>query len=135
MVTKYSDYIKMQNFLPVYDMADEAPDMWRTFIPTKQFCDLLQRSITAITSNEISKRRSMWVRGTFGTGKSHASSVIRHLLCDPAKDVESYIQNIPNEVIRAKLSAIRKQRRYFPVILKGVEGAYNIPRFSLSIQK
>lgn len=135
MATKYSDYIKMQNFLPVYDMADEAPDMWRTFIPTKQFCDLLQRSITAITSNEISKRRSMWVRGTFGTGKSHASSVIRHLLCDPAKDVESYIQNIPNEVIRAKLSAIRKQKRYFPVILKGVEGAYNIPRFSLSIQK
>ena len=30
---------------------------------------------------------------------------------------------------------IRKQKRYFPVVLKGVEGAYNIPRFSLSIQR
>lgn len=135
MATKYSDYIKMQDFLPVYDMTDETPDMWRTFIPTKQFCDLLQRSITAITSSEISKRRSMWVRGTFGTGKSHASSVVRHLLCDDANEVESYIQNIPNEVTRAQLSAIRKQKRYFPVVLKGVEGAYNIPRFSLSIQR
>ena len=135
MATKYSDYIKMQDFLPVYDMTDETPDMWRTFIPTKQFCDLLQRSITAITSTDISKRRSMWVRGTFGTGKSHASSVVRHLLCDPAKDVDDYIQNIPNEATRAQLAAIRKQKRYFPVVLKGVEGAYNIPRFSLSIQR
>lgn len=135
MATKYSDYIKMQDFLPVYDMTDETPDMWRTFIPTKQFCDLLQRSITAITSSEISKRRSMWVRGTFGTGKSHASSVVRHLLCDDADEVDSYIQNIPNEVTRAQLSAIRKHKRYFPVVLKGVEGAYNIPRFSLSIQR
>lgn len=135
MATKYSDYIKMQDFLPVYDMTDETPDIWRTFIPTKQFCDLLQRSITAITSTEISKRRSMWVRGTFGTGKSHASSVVRHLLCDDAAEIDSYIQNIPNEATRAQLTAIRKQKRYFPVVLKGVEGAYNIPRFSLSIQR
>ena len=135
MATKYSDYIKMQDFLPVYDMTDEAPDMWRTFIPTKQFCDLLQRSITAITSTEISKRRSMWIRGTFGTGKSHASSVVRHLLCDNATEIESYIQNIPNDVTRSQLSAIRKQKKFFPVVLKGVEGAYNIPRFSLSIQR
>lgn len=135
MATRYSEFIKMQDFLPVYDMTDETPEMWRTFIPTKQFCELLHRSLTAITSTEISKRRSMWVRGTFGTGKSHASSVIRHLLCDPFNEVESYIQNIPNEVLRAKLTAIRKQKQYFPVILKGVEGAYNIPRFSLSIQK
>ena len=135
MATKYSDYIKMQDFLPVYDMTDETPDMWRTFIPTKQFCDLLQRSITAITSTEISKRRSMWVRGTFGTGKSHASSVVRHLLCDDAKEIDSYIQNIPNDATRAQLTAIRKQKRYFPIVLKGVEGAYNIPRFSLSIQR
>ena len=135
MATMYSDYIKMQDFLPVYDMTDEAPNMWQTFIPTKQFCDLLQRSITAITSTDISKRRSMWIRGTFGTGKSHASSVVRHLLCDDVADIESYIHNIPNDALRGQLEAIRKQKRYFPVVLKGVEGAYNIPRFSLSIQR
>ena len=135
MATKYSDYIKMQDFLPVYDMADETPNMWGTFIPTKQFCDLLQRSITAITSTEQSKRRSMWIRGTFGTGKSHASSVIRHLLCDPIGEIDFYVQNLPNDALRAQLTAIRKEKTYFPILLKGVEGAYNIPRFSLSLQK
>lgn len=132
---KYSDFIKMQDFLPVYDMAAETPNLWRTFIPTKQFCDLLNRSFTAITSIEISKRRSMWVRGTFGTGKSHASSVVRHLLCDPIEEIEDYLANLPDAEMRAKITAIRKQKRYFPVVLKGVEGAYNIPRFSLSIQR
>lgn len=135
MAAKYSDYIKMQDFLPVYDMTDETPEMWRTFIPTKQFCDLLTRSVTAITSSEISKRRSMWVRGTFGTGKSHASSVVRHLLCDPSSEVEDYIQNLPDDSLKANLSAIRKKKTFFPIVLKGVEGAYNIPRFSLSIQR
>ena len=125
----------MQNFLPVYDMTDETPDMWKTFIPTKQFCDLLKRSITAITSNDISKRRSMWVRGTFGTGKSHASSVVRHLLCDEFNKIEDYIKNIPDEALRAQLTALRKQKKYFPVVLKGVESAYNIPRFTLSLQR
>lgn len=135
MATKYSDYIKMQDFLPVYDMQDERPEMWRTFIPTKQFCDLLSRSVTAITSQEIGKRRSMWVRGTFGTGKSHASSVVRHLLCDPLNEIEDYINNLPNDALCANLMAIRKQKTYFPVVLKGVESAYNIQRFSLSLQR
>lgn len=135
MAAKYSDYIKMQDFLPVYDMQDERPEMWRTFIPTQQFCDLLRRSVTAITSSEIGKRRSMWVRGTFGTGKSHASSVVRHLLCDPLNEIEDYINNLPNEALRANLMAIRKQKTYFPVVLKGVESAYNIQRFSLSLQR
>lgn len=133
--TKYSDYIKIQNFLPVYDITDETPAMWRTFIPTRQFCDLLGRSMTAITSSDEKKRRSMWVRGTFGTGKSHASSVVKHILCDPYEDVVDYINNLPNPALRAKVDALRKTKRYFPVVLKGVEGAYNIPRFSLSIQK
>lgn len=135
MATRYADFIKMQDFLPVYDMMDETPNLWQTFIPTNQFCDLLSRSITAITSSDISKRRSMWVRGTFGTGKSHASSVVRHILCDPYDDIEGYLYSIPNDALREQIKAIRKNKRYFPVVLKGVEGAYNISRFRLSLQR
>ena len=135
MATRYADFIKMQDFLPVYDMTDETPNLWQTFIPTNQFCDLLSRSITAITSSDISKRRSMWVRGTFGTGKSHASSVVRHILCDPYDDIEGYLYNIPNDALREQIKAIRKNKIYFPVVLKGVEGAYNISRFRLSLQR
>ena len=77
----------------------------------------------------------MWVRGTFGTGKSHASSVVRHILCDPYDDIEGYLYSIPNDALREQIKAIRKNKRYFPVVLKGVEGAYNISRFRLSLQR
>ena len=83
MHKRYADFIKMQDFLPVYDItAEQSAIAWKSFIPTNQFNDLLQRSIKAITSLEPSKRRSLWVRGTFGTGKSHASAVVKHLLYD-----------------------------------------------------
>lgn len=133
--TKYSDYFTLKDFLPVYDITAEEKDHWKSFIPTKQFEELLSKSLTALTSSDVSKRRSMWIRGTFGTGKSHASAVIKHLLCDEGNDIKDYLDVINNAAIREQLRAFRKQKHFFPVVLKGVEGAYDIPRFSLSLQR
>ncbi|WP_302121077.1 hypothetical protein [Bacteroides caecimuris] len=136
MTTKYSDIIKMQDFLPVYDIMDENPKAWQSFIPTKQFCVLLRESLTAITSKEVSKRKSVWVRGTFGTGKSHAGSVVKHLLCDDFEEVADYIESIPDEALKAQIRNLRQGgRKYFAVMLKGVEKAYDIPHFTLALQR
>lgn len=136
MITKYSDIIRLQDFLPVYDIIDENPKAWQSFIPTKQFCDLLYQSLTAVTSKEISKRKSIWVRGTFGTGKSHASAVVKHLLCDDYDNISAYIESIPDEALKARIKNLRQGgKKYFAVTLKGVEKAYDIPRFTLSLQR
>lgn len=108
MFTKYSDIIRLQDFLPVYDIMDENPKAWQSFIPTRQFCDLLSQSLTAITSKEVSKRKSIWVRGTFGTGKSHASAVVKHLLCDEFDSIRSYIETIPDESLKARIKVLRQ---------------------------
>lgn len=50
MATKYSDFIHLQDFLPIYDILEESSTSWQSFIPTAQFNDLLRRSLTAITS-------------------------------------------------------------------------------------
>lgn len=136
MEQRYSDFIRMQaDFQPVYDItAERTADAWQSFIPTAQFCRLLSQTLTAMTSSEQSKRRSMWLRGTFGTGKSHASAVIKHLLSDPMESIENYIETIPEVSLREQLRAVRKQKRYFAVMLKGVEKAYDVPRFKLSLQ-
>lgn len=133
---RYADFIKMQNFLPVYDItAEQSADSWKNFIPTNQFNDLLQRSLNAITSSEPSKRRSLWIRGTFGTGKSHASAVVKHLLYDDSESILDYCETIQNVSLREQIKALRKQKRYFPIVIKGVEGAYDVPRFKLSLQR
>ena len=135
-MAKYSDYFSMQDFLPVYDITAELqPNSWKSFIPTQQFETLLQRSLSAITSADNSKRLSIWVRGTFGTGKSHASSVIKHLLCDEKSQIEDYAQTINDVQLRQQLLSFRSGKKLFPVIIKGVEGAYDVPRFKLSIQR
>lgn len=132
---KYSDYISIQEFMPVYDMKAEGESAWQSFIPTKQFCDVLRRSVYDITTEKKSERKSIWMSGTFGTGKSHASSVVKHLLCDDSVQIEDYLQNIEDVNLRALIGNLRKEKRYFPVVLKGVEGAYDVPTFSLSLQK
>lgn len=135
-MASYSDYIRMQDFLPVYDITAEPSNrIWSQFIPTLQFCDLLGRTITAISSADRYKRKSIWVQGTFGTGKSHASSVIRHLLCDEYDSIRGYIQTIEDSSLRAQIDNLRKEKRFFSVVIKGVEGAYDLPRFSLSLQR
>lgn len=132
----YSDIIKMQDFLPVYDIMDENKDAWQSFIPTKQFCEMLRETLVAVTSKEVSKRKSIWVRGTFGTGKSHASSVVKHLLCDKYEDVANYIESLPDEALKAQIRNLRQGgKKYFAVTLKGVEKAYDIPHFILSLQR
>ncbi|MCD8290137.1 MAG: hypothetical protein LUC91_01385 [Prevotella sp.] len=135
MATKYSDFIHLQNFLPVYDMLEEGVSSWQSFIPTAQFNEMLQRTLTAITSNEVSKRRSIWLRGTFGTGKSHASAVVKHLLCDDFDAINSYIDCIREPALKSQVRNLRQNMRYFAVTLKGVEQAYDIPRFTLSLQR
>lgn len=126
----------MQDFLPVYDIMDENPKLWQSFIPTKQFCKMLQDSLIAITSKEVSKRKSVWVRGTFGTGKSHASAVVKHLLCDEYTDVAAYIEQIPDEALKAQVRNLRQSgKKYFSITLKGVEKAYDIPHFTLALQR
>lgn len=136
MAQRYSDFVQIQKeFLPVFDILNDDSAQWQSFIPTQQFNDLLSRSITAITSSEASKRKSIWVRGTFGTGKSHASSVVKHLFCDDLGTINPYIENIDNVALKSQIHSIRKNKRYFSVTLKGVEKAYDIPRFTLSLQR
>ncbi len=135
-MASYSDFIKMQNYLPVYDITAESSNrIWASFIPTNQFCDLLQRTMTAISSADRFKRKSIWVQGTFGTGKSHASSVVRHLLCDRYEDISFYFNKIEDASLRNQVDNFRKDKRFFSVVIKGVEGAYDLPRFSLSLQR
>ena len=63
----------------------------------------------------------------FWYGKSHAGAVVKHLFCDNLEDIEDYIKvRIKDHNLRTRLKSLRENRRYFPVVLSGVEGAYNL---------
>jgi hypothetical protein len=133
---KYSDIISLRSdFLPVVKVDEEMQDYWKRFIPTTTFENLLQRTLTAVTTNIKHKRKSMWIRGTYGTGKSHACSVIKHLLCDENVAVSEYIEHINNADLKERLK--NRNKKLFPVVIRSTfDGKIkDIDSFNLVVEK
>ena len=133
---KYSDFISLRSdFLPVVKVDEEMQDYWKRFIPTTTFENLLQRTLTAVTTNIPHKRKSVWVRGTYGTGKSHACSVIKHLLCDDNVSILSYIEHINDTNLKEQLR--NRNKKLFPVVIRSTfDGKIkDIDSFNLVVEK
>ena len=134
---RYSDIITLQDYFhPVFNLQNEATGYWKQFIPTKQFYTLLGKTIDAVSSNQSANRKSIWVKGTFGTGKSHAAAVIKHLLCSDVNEIADYVEDrilFPNH--KSRLQNLRQNKRLFPVVLKGTESGkiYDMRSFRLSL--
>jgi len=74
--------------------------------------------------------------GRYGTGKSHASSVIKHLLWDDTDSINNYIEDRILKVdIKEKVKAFRKEKKIFPVILKGGGNVTGARTLSLEIER
>lgn len=136
---KYSDIIALQPYFhPVFNLQNEATGYWKQFIPTIQFYDLLGKTIDAVSSNQSSNRKSIWVKGTFGTGKSHAGAVIKHLLCNNVSEISDYVEDrILRTDLKSRLMRFRDNKRLFPVVLKGTEGGkvYDMRSFLLNLER
>lgn len=134
---KYSDFITLQDYFhPVFNLQNEANGYWEKFIPTSQFNTLLEKTLDAVSSNIPANRKSIWVQGAFGTGKSHAGAVVKHLLCDDIRGINEYIDcRIESPNLKNRLTSLRGEKRYFPVVLSGIEGAYNPHTFALTLER
>lgn len=134
---KYSEIIGLQDYFhPVFNIENEAVGYWKQFIPNDQFYEVLRKTLGAIDTKDPSSRKSIWIQGTFGTGKSHAASVIKHLLYDDISEITTYIDDCIDDIsIKTKLTNYRKKKRLLPVILKGIGSISNNRTFSLQLEK
>ncbi|WP_165044724.1 hypothetical protein [Dysgonomonas sp. ZJ709] len=136
---RYSDFIALQEYFhPIFNLQNEAAGYWKQFIPTMQFYNLLGKTVDAVSSNQPSNRKSIWVKGTFGTGKSHAGSVVKHLLCNDVNEISDYIEDrILLTELKSRLWHLRKNKHFFPVVLKGTEDGkiYDMRSFLLALER
>lgn len=89
MATKYSDAIRIRETKSAYSIQNEESNEWKNFIPNEQFNSILNTVLDSVSNKLVDAHKSFWLEGTYGTGKSHAAAVIKHLLCDPAKKSKS----------------------------------------------
>lgn len=139
MATKYSDIITLSKSRTVYNIREEGPNDWTTFIANKQFNDLLDKTIKAVFNNDPDHHKSVWMMGTYGSGKSHAGSVIKHLLCDPLDSIMGYVnleyKDPKYEILRSNILSLRDMKRLFPISLYGQQSITHEDDLSLQLQR
>ena len=133
---QYSEIIGIEPFFDsTFNMTEERENYWKQFITNEKFESNLKEIVNAFTSSTSDQHRSIWVQGTYGTGKSHSTSVVKHLLSDNLEDVQDYIEKLANPQLKAMLLNFRKKERVFPVVLKGTYSIIDTEELKYTIQR
>lgn len=139
MPTKYSDIIRLRSGKAAYNIAGEKAGEWTSFIPNEQFNDVLKTVLKSVRGNSIDNHKSFWINGTYGTGKSHAVSVISHLLGDDVEDIKEWVDyeygGEKFSGIRNALYELRKEKRLLRVNVYGLEVMNHPLDLALVLQK
>ena len=124
---------------PAYNIQEEGLDEWKSFIANDQFNEILNNMIKAVRNNDADNHKSIWIAGTYGTGKSHAGAVLKHLFCDPIDDIKEYVEEEYKkekyDKLRSAIMNVRMQKRLFPVNLYGQQAISHEEDLSLQFQK
>ena len=138
MATRYSDAIRIRETKSAYNIQTEESGEWKNFIPNEQFNAILMSVLGSVSNKIVDEHKSFWLEGTYGTGKSHAAAVIKHLLSDPIEEIEDYVnEEFEGErftILRETLYALRKKTRLFPVTMYGHCSITHKDDLSLQIQ-
>lgn len=133
---KYSEIIDVnKHFRDAYDITADTGEAWKTFISNDKFETNLKEVLNALITPEMKDRKSIWLQGTYGTGKSHSLSVIKHLLSDPYSDIEDYLPRISSVQLRNQIRNFSQHKKVFPVVMKGVYTITDVVDLSATIQQ
>lgn len=132
----YSEIIGIESFFDsTFNMTEERENYWKQFITNEKFESNLKEIVNAFTSPISDQHKSIWVQGTYGTGKSHSTSVIKHLLSDNIEEISDYVEKLSDQQLKARLLQFRKKERVFPVVLKGTYSIVDTEELKYTIQR
>ena len=87
---RYSQYFNIdEKYYAVVtkELIDQGKVKWEGFYPHETFIQLLHQVVAMLSGKET---KSIWVEGTYGTGKSHATLTLKCLLEAPEEAVRAY---------------------------------------------
>ena len=90
MIKKYRDYFAIDpEYFPAVDekLIDQGKVDWKKFYPHATFVSLLKNVVRVL---ERKDKLSLWVEGSYGTGKSHAVLTLKKLLDAPVAELSEY---------------------------------------------
>ena len=137
-IKTYWDAVQIREGKPAYNIEMEEAGNWESFLPNQQFNEILIKAIGAVRNNDMDKHRSLWIEGTYGTGKSHAGAVLKHLLCANVEEIRQWVEeeyrDPQYDLLRKQVFGLREKKRLMPVTLVGQCGISNKEDLALVLQ-
>ncbi|MDD2285928.1 MAG: hypothetical protein PHQ11_11095, partial [Paludibacter sp.] len=114
-------------------LINENDKKWKGFYPHETFVSLLTTAIDAL-SRQLKK--SLWVTGSYGTGKTHAVLTLKRMLETQEEDIIDYFKsNDLDENLLMRLNAIKSgDKRILTVYRYGSSEINSIADLTYAIQ-
>lgn len=117
-MANYNSYIELSpHYESVVDIDSENrnPNMWQEYIVHEDMKDALDKICQSLSFEDMDKRRSFWVHGAYGTGKSYAAIVLKHLFEDPVDSIRPFLSKQLLIPYRDAFIAQREKGKYLVV--------------------
>lgn len=124
-MAKYNTYIELSpNFESVVDLDSEErnPNLWQEYIVHEDMKLAVEKICDSLRNEILEARRPFWVHGAYGTGKSYAAIVIKHLFEDPLPNLTPFLSRPLLLEFRNKFTAIREKGEFLVVWKSGCTG-------------
>ncbi|SHI41932.1 hypothetical protein [Parasporobacterium paucivorans] len=119
---KYSNYIELSaNYESVVDLDAEErnPNLWQEYIVHGDMQRAMEAVCQTILWEDNDKRRSFWIHGAYGTGKSYAAIVLKHLFEDSIANIDSFLNKPSLAEYRKRFIKIREKGDFLVVWTSG----------------
>lgn len=124
---RYSQYFNISDkyyAVVTKKLIDEGKVKWDAFYPHETFIQLLHQVVSMLSGKE---NQSIWVEGTYGTGKSHAALTLKCLLEAPEEAVHDYFKDYGlSDDLCSKFLAARSEEMNGKLIVVHRIGSSNI---------
>lgn len=117
-MSKYKDYIEVSpRYESVIDIDSDSrnPDMWQEYIIHEDMQKTVEAICDSLKYEDADKRRSFWIHGAYGTGKSYAAIVLKHLFEDDIDKVKKFMSNQRLITYRERFLAIRDKGEFLVI--------------------
>ena len=113
MPRPYSDYLKVnKDFVPVYNRYQDQkyPEYWKSFYPHYTFIKILGDLVGSLEGTTAESKKSLWIFGSYGTGKTFASFTLKHIIEKDDEEVKRYFEKYKiSESLRKRVEGVKAQ--------------------------
>ncbi len=110
-MAKYSQFIDIRpGYESVVDLGSDErnPNLWREYVVHEDMNVALEKICASFKMEDKNQRRSFWIHGAYGSGKSYAGLVLKHLFTDKPAAIEEFFDD--HELIRPRKNAFMSIR-------------------------